>query len=361
MYLLFECGICSSLYQVQVEKLSNSLQKVVCPSCQCFHHFGASQKDSNAQSPTIEKVFSQNSSPTKTPATQEQHTIEQEVFWRCGVCETNYHFNLDKVTAQGVKVTCTTCFSFFILQKASVMVDLDHMLMHEVSPDKALPTNIPPENLLVHPPEIDEKEVSGKFNLSQLQEEMAKISTNETVPPIMNTPRPPKTIGFGTNESSKPKMPPPPQFLKESSKPKVPPKTNAYVQTPSTKTTTQPSIHLSDKPVDIKPNDMAWVNSFKSFNTQRRQFKMPQQIETTSVTFTEHNPRQKKTWIDRYLAKASIWTASICAFALLIVFGYRWYEKKYELEKPNSNEITHEPTKSIDPNKPVYGFPQLGE
>jgi hypothetical protein len=361
MYLLFECGICSSLYQVQVEKFSNSLQKVVCPSCQSFHYFGSSQEISNTQTPSIEKVFNQNSNFPTLDSKIEQRTIQQELYWRCGVCETGYHFNLDRVTSQGIKVTCTTCFSFFVLQKVGIMVDLDHMVMHEVSPDIVLPSQLPPsERIMV--PEIDINEVSGKFNMNTLQEEILKISTNKTKSPVVG-----KTANADAifkPESSKPKMPPVPTFSMESSQPKIPPKSNPYVQYPSTRTNAlQPEIKLSDKSVEIKPNDAAWVNSFKSLNTQRREFNLSPQVEVSSVTFLEDSPTRSKNIIEKNLSSISLWIAGVCILALAIVFAYDWYEARQVAKNPPPAEPVA-PQETTLPNgspKPQYGFPVLEE
>ncbi len=376
MYLLFECGICSSLYQVQVEKFSNSLQKVVCPSCQSFHYFGAAQDTSGTEVPSIEKVFNKNAKIPAIDSKFEERSIHQELYWRCGVCESGYHFNLDRVTSQGIKVTCSTCFSFFILQKVGVMVDLDHMVMHEVSPDKILSSQLPPDERGI-PPEIDINEVSGKVNMHQLQEEMAKISTNEIQPQMTDEPTRAES-SYNRPESSRPKIPPKPfpkessqpkvapkPFPNESSQPKIPPKANPYIQPQSTtRINTQPSVTISDKPVEIKPNDVAWVNSFKSFNTQRREFKLPPEAEISSVMFLEHNPKREKNIIEKNLSKISMWIAGICIFCLAVVFAYDWYLTRQEEKNPKPVEPAPVQRETILPDgspKPQYGFPVLEE
>jgi hypothetical protein len=348
------------LYQVQVEKFSNSLQKVVCPSCQSFHYFGTKQDTKQAGEPTIEKVFSQS---IKVPATDpklDSGSIDQEIFWRCGVCESSYHFNLNKVTSQGIKVTCTTCFCFFVLQKVGVMVDLDHMLMHEVSADKPLPSTLPPDELAV-PPMIDINEVSGKFNLQSIQEALAEAEAQEHTVKTEIKPIPTVSVPTPKLQPIQPKstMPAPPSILSTTSNSK--PNVQSQIQRATTPAATpQPAVKISDRKSEIKEVDKALVNSFKSFNSQRKEFKFnPAEVSTE---FVEHNPQRKKNLVEEYMVQVSIWIAGVSILSLAIVFGWEWYEtKKLKDSPPPPVPVESVPTDQTTPtpDKPQYGFPVL--
>lgn len=335
---------------MQVEKFSNSLQKVVCPSCQSTHHFGATQDITDAQVPTIEKVSNQNSKMQSLDPKFDQRTIDQEIFWRCGVCESSYHFNLNRVTTQGIKVTCTTCFSFFILQKVGVMVDLDHMVMQEVSADKVLPSQFSPEERGFLPPEIDASEVSGRFNLNTLQEALAQEEAKaafEKKEDTVKTEIKPQPVFETTNVQA----PTPP----------VAPKTNPYIQQPGFRTSPGTSTNLSDQKVEIKANDANWINSFKSFNTQKKDFKFsPVEVSTE---FVEHNPKRKPNFIEKNLTKISLWVAGFCVFCLIVVFAYDWYESTKKKPEPVAEPAPQEQQQEApaDNTKPRYGFPTLDE
>lgn len=355
-----------------------------------------------AAEPTIEKLMVQNSKIPAIDPKFEQRTVSQEVFWRCGVCESNYHFNLDRVTSNGIKVTCNTCFNFFVLQKVGIMVDMDHMIMQDIgTADKIPSTQIQnAEKRGILPPVIDESEVSGRFNLNTLTSNLKKTEMLEvelddgievTETPVL-APIPTNVESFipplvkSQTKQPKPKTPPAKDitaFHTPDSKTETNPSAKittpaASAQTnPSTKIVkptqsipktsaasktnpfiTTPAVKLSDKKINIQAADQVLVNSFKSFNMQKREFKIDQKHESTSVTFIENNPKRKISVIEKNLITISIWISGICIFSLLVVFAYDWYESRHQKSTPV--QVIEETTPQAE-TKTRHGFPEMGE
>lgn len=347
---------------MQVEKFTNSLQKVVCPSCQSSHYFGATQDIKDALEPTIEKMMVQNTTIPSLDPKFEQRTIDQEIFWRCGVCESSYHFNLQRVTSHGIKVTCNTCFNFFILQKVGIMVDMDHMIMHEVTPEKmdqsAQVPNAQDHGIL--PPMIEESEVSGKFDLASLTErkkamEEATAAQISASPDFTVLEPEPTGVGMAIPPTS-------PIITKAKTNPAVNVPPAPIPSAPAAKKkefVTTPGAKLPSTPLQVKAADVALVDSFKSYHSKKRDFKIDKKYEISSVTFIEPNAqRKKKSFMEENMVKISVWISGISVFCLIVVFAYDWYESKHQ--KPVAPVIQQD-VAPTDTSKPKYVFPDMTE
>ena len=172
MQLLYECGNCSNVYKVPVQKFTGNFQKLVCPSCRSFHYFGQSLDSDTSSDPTIENLTqeaSKDSSPGPT-------IPSADISWKCGVCSSPYHFNLDRTTESGVKITCTTCFQFFILQRIHSMVDMDQMVMTDSLSQESLAKRQPSPQIKKTPPAFEEEEVSQRFRRDEMEARMKSES-----------------------------------------------------------------------------------------------------------------------------------------------------------------------------------------
>ncbi len=374
------------MYQVQIEKLSNALQKITCPSCQTFYYFGQKQADMETTEPSIERV---NTIIGKIPTmnTPENTAESKEIFWRCGTCDSNYHFNMNRVTANGAKITCNTCFQYFVLQKIGNMMDLDHILTQEVS-----------NKILLHKPSdrlqrdflstIDDKEVSGRFDMSALKtNEINPTTTGEHTPKTLVQPPPPKVAVKATERKPFPKLPTPEEPTQKIEFPLLHVETSGSYDLTSQKTKelnpfakeeksvtkkisplppqviTIPEKEMPKPPV-VKPakpfndKDHELFDSFKSYHENKKKFKLDKAYEGTSISFVENIVPEKKTYLERNMVKISLWTIGISCVSFAGVTVYESIKTKRAAKQ--AQEAVPVPVET-NTDKPKYGFPELGE
>jgi hypothetical protein len=305
MYFLFECGFCANLYQIQIEKISTSLHKVICPSCQNFHYFGAPQEKTKTNKPTIEKVGSSHTKNLGIEASTDQK-VSQELFWKCGICEENYNFNLNQVSGSGTKISCTTCFNFFILQQLGAMVDLDHMVIHEWTPDQKTPREE-----------------------SQTKETI--LIKKETIAPVAETPAPKPVKKEKTKEKAKPLTNP----------------TMTIAQSP----TSQPKHQVED---DL-------IMSFHSYRVQKPKYKINPEHSQVSIAFIESDHVPKTKFV-KNMWPISLWIIGISTFSLAVVFTVDYFKDKKAAKIQKQQEESYQPPPpSANSDKPRYGFPTMEE
>ena len=127
-----------------------------------------------------------------------------------------------------------------------------------------------------------------------------------------------------------------------------------------------PEPEVEDKPIENQKTDSFTevdqniLHSFASFQTTKGNFKIDENNQSTTVTFSEHGEPSKKNVIEKNMIQVSVWiiSVSILSFGAITIYDWIAARRQANLEK---NKPAQTAPRLPQEGQPKFGFPDLGD